>query len=88
MTIVLSPEMSQLVEQKLKAGEYESAEAVVFAGLRALDRLEDDFAPGELDRLLSEADESVATDGTLDGDEAFAGRRDRRARSYPQHRSV
>ncbi|MDB5290186.1 MAG: hypothetical protein JWL69_1427 [Phycisphaerales bacterium] len=85
MTIVLSPEMSQLVEQKLKTGEYESAEAVVLAGLRALDQLDDDFAPGELDRLLSEADESVAKDGTLDGEEAFAARRERRARSFPKH---
>ncbi|HWE95031.1 MAG TPA: type II toxin-antitoxin system ParD family antitoxin [Tepidisphaeraceae bacterium] len=79
MTIVLSPEMSQLVEEKLKAGEYDSAEAVVFAGLRALDRIEDDFAPGELDQLLAEAEESIEKDGTLDGEEAFAARRQRRA---------
>lgn len=30
-----------------------------------------DFAPGELDELLAEGEQSISQDGTLDGNEAF-----------------
>jgi hypothetical protein len=37
-----------------------------------------DFAPGELDRLLAEGERSISWEGTLDGEEAFQLRRQRR----------
>jgi putative addiction module CopG family antidote len=40
MTISLSPETQKLLEQKLKSGEYDSADDVVQAALHALDDLE------------------------------------------------
>jgi putative addiction module CopG family antidote len=40
MNIVLSPEAQKLLEQKLRSGEYQSADDVVHAALTALDELQ------------------------------------------------
>ena len=52
----------------------------------ALDQQEQlgDFEPGELDSLLAEGERSIQKHGTIDGDEAFRRRRERRARARKQ----
>jgi antitoxin ParD1/3/4 len=81
MHLSLNPEMQKLIDERLKSGQYTTAEDVVAAALMTLDQQErfGDFAPGELDELLAEGEQSIARDGTLDGDEAFRLRRERRA---------
>ena len=46
----------ELIEQRVKSGQYHSAEDVVSAAVAQLDQQEQigDFEPGELDRLLAE----------------------------------
>jgi putative addiction module CopG family antidote len=51
MTVVLSPETQQLVEQKLRSGAYRSADEVVHAALEALDLV----SAGELDEATLDA---------------------------------
>lgn len=50
MTIRLDEETERLIQEKVKAGVYESAEMMIRAGIYRLLQ-EDVFAPGELDRL-------------------------------------
>ena len=40
MTIFLSPETQKLLEEKLRSGDYNSADEVVHAALEALDEIE------------------------------------------------
>lgn len=81
MNLSLDPKLQQLIEARVKSGQYASAEDVVAAALLSLDQQErfGDFGPGELDRLLAEGERSITEDGTLDGDEAFRLRQSRRA---------
>ena len=73
MEITLPDEMKQFVERKVQAGEYESADLVIQAGLAALAQQEQfkDFAPGELDALLAEAEEDFEKGDVYDGEEVF-----------------
>lgn len=73
MEITLPDEMKQFVERKVQAGEYESADLVILAGLAALAQQEQfkAFAPGELDALLADAEEDFANGATYDGEEVF-----------------
>lgn len=88
MNLSLHPDLQQLIDERVKSGKYASPEDVVAAALRTLDQQErsGDFAPGEFDDLLAEGERSIAEDGTLDGEEALAQRRDRRARARNQPR--
>ena len=81
MEIALDPATRRFIEQKVRNGAYPSAEAVVQAGLASLRQQEEfgEFAAGELDKLLADGEQSIATEGTLDGDEALAARRAGRA---------
>ena len=81
MTVTLSAEMKKIVDEKLKRGDFATAQEVVFAGLRAL-RLQHvgAFGPGELKDLIAEGDASIEKDGTIDLDVAFAELRAGRAR--------
>ena len=80
MTVTLSPDARRLVEKQLQSGRYASPDQVVAAALALLaQESSPDFAPGELDVLLAEAEQSIETEGTLDGNDAFEARR--RARS-------
>lgn len=63
MDIVLNkPELAKYVEEQVRAGRYDSPEGVVAAALarQIQDERLGDFAPGEWDALLAEAEEDVA----------------------------
>jgi antitoxin ParD1/3/4 len=81
MNVSLKPEVQKLVEERVNSGKYSSPEDVVEAAIIALDQLEHfgDFEAGELDSLLAEGEHSIEEDGTLDGEDAFRMRTDRRA---------
>jgi antitoxin ParD1/3/4 len=70
MTLSLSPHVQEMIRKRLESGRYGSAEDVIVAGLEALDQEEElgDLAPGELDRLLEEAERSG---GYVDGRQVF-----------------
>jgi len=74
MKLSLPPEVERLIEQRVSAGDYASPEEVVSAGVRALEqqRVFGDFAPGELDELLAEAERDIDQGDVLDADEVFA----------------
>ncbi len=79
MQINLPANAERFISDKLKSGEYATAEDVVLAGLQILARKGDeDFAPGELETLIAEGERSIQEHGTLDGDAAFEARRRRR----------
>jgi len=70
MQIVLEkPEFEQFVREKVNGGEYPSPTAVIEAALSRL--MSDEFAPGELDRLIAEGEASIAKHGLRDVDEVF-----------------
>ena len=82
MTLKLTSNAMKLIERKLAAGGFDGPEAVVMAGLAALDQTPaGDFAPGEMDALLAAGERSIKRSGTLDGDKALAARRKRRQRT-------
>ena len=80
MELSLNSDMQKLIDERVKVGKYASAEDVVTAALLTLDQQErfGDFEPGELDGLLAEGEKSIASEGTLDGEEAFRLRGDQR----------
>lgn len=67
MTVILSPELEQLIEEKIRTGEYPSAEAIVCTAIAQLFEGEEDFAPGELEAMiqigLDELDRGEFRDG-------------------------
>jgi antitoxin ParD1/3/4 len=72
MDVTLSPRMQKFVEDKVKAGEYASADEVIEAGLASLARHgADGFAPGELDELLAEGERDIERGDLVDGEEVF-----------------
>ena len=73
MNVTLSPGMQQFIERKLRAGEYQSPEQVVEAGLAVLQQQEStkDFAPGELERLIAAGQADIDAGKVYDGDEVF-----------------
>jgi antitoxin ParD1/3/4 len=81
MNVSLKPDVQKLIDERVNSGKYSSSEEVLEAAVLALDQLENfgDFEPGELDRLLADGEESIERDGTLDGEEAFRRRTQRRA---------
>ncbi|HEV8607271.1 MAG TPA: hypothetical protein VGQ99_18170 [Tepidisphaeraceae bacterium] len=80
MRLNLKPATEQLIRQKVSSGEYSTPADVVEAALATLEQqTRFDFAPGELERLIAEGEESIKKFGTLDGPSAFKRRRRRRA---------
>jgi Arc/MetJ-type ribon-helix-helix transcriptional regulator len=71
MTVSLKPELQKLVEEKVKAGLFPSAEALVNSAVAQL-VAEDDFEPGEMEKLLAVGEEQARQGKFIDGDEAFA----------------
>jgi putative addiction module CopG family antidote len=73
MEVSISSRMQKFVEEKVKAGEYASAEEVVEAGLASLEQQEQtgDFAPGELDRLPAEGEKDIGEGDLVDGEQVF-----------------
>jgi antitoxin ParD1/3/4 len=86
MNLSLSPDVQRLIDERVMSGQYARPEDVVAAALVTLDQQErfGDFAPGELDALLAEGEHSLEQEGSLDGDEAFRRRRERRAQARNQ----
>ena len=82
MNVSLKPDVQKLIDKRVNSGQYSSAEEVVEAAVLALDQLENfgEFETGELDHLLAEGEHSIEREGTLDGQEAFRHRVQRRAR--------
>ena len=67
MNLTLDENVGKLINDRVKSGQYASAEDVVVAALHSLDNDETfgDFAPGELDALLAEGEASgPPLDGT------------------------
>lgn len=81
MNLSLKPDVQKLIDERVSSGKYSSPEDVVAAAIVALDQQEQfgDFEAGELDGLLEEGERSIELEGTLDGDEAFRLRCQRRA---------
>jgi putative addiction module CopG family antidote len=76
MTLKLPPDVEQFIEDRVRSGEFASAQEVVRAGLRLLKArseygCKDDFQAGEWDRLLAEAENGK----DMSFDEAVARRR-------------
>ncbi len=71
MDLTIPQPIQKLIEARVKSGQYQSAEDVIAAAVSLLDQQEQsgDFEPGELDRLLAEAEQSGAP---LDGEAVFA----------------
>jgi Arc/MetJ-type ribon-helix-helix transcriptional regulator len=67
MNMSLKPEMQRIIDERLRSGQFESAEQVLEAGLIVLRQQDDsgDFDRGELDRLLEEGERSVEKDGVI-----------------------
>lgn len=82
MNISLSPQTHKLLKARMKQGGYLQPDDAVRAGLAYLQQHEaaDDFATGELDRLLAVADSEIESGKTLDGEAAMRARRLRRTR--------
>ena len=61
MTIKLDARMQRMIQRRVQAGRYSSAQDVLRAGLAALEQQEQigDFAPGELDELIAEGERSL-----------------------------
>jgi putative addiction module CopG family antidote len=74
MNITLKPELEQYVADQVKAGHYGSVEDVVAAAVTSFmqDQQRAEFAPGELDQLLAEAEAEFARGEGIDADEVFA----------------
>ena len=87
MNLSLPPDVQKLINEQVNSGKYAIPEDVVAAALVALDQQEQfgDFETGELDTLLAEGERGTEREGTLDGEEAFRLRRERRAQ---QRKSV
>jgi putative addiction module CopG family antidote len=79
MRFALSPEAERLIEERMKRGDYPTADDVVRAGLALLEQqaAEADFEPGEWDALIAEAE---ASGEPLDGVRVVAELRALRAR--------
>jgi Arc/MetJ-type ribon-helix-helix transcriptional regulator len=81
MMLTLSPATQKMIEEQMGRGGYASPDDVIVAALASLKQQQavDGFEPGELERLLAEGDADIERGDVLDGDEALANRRRRRA---------
>ena len=70
MVVSVKPELQKLVEEKVKAGLFPSAEALVNSALEQV-LGEDDLEPGEMERLLAVGEEHARAGKFIDGDAAF-----------------
>lgn len=81
MNVSLTPDVQKIISEQVRSGRYGSAEDVVTAAILALNQREQfgDLEAGELDSLLAQGEQSILSEGTLDGEEAYRLRRERRA---------
>jgi len=80
MNVALSEETHRQLKQRMENGGFATADDAIRAGLELLKQQESlaDFAPGELEALIAEGEQSILEEGTMDGDEAFEERRRQR----------
>jgi Arc/MetJ-type ribon-helix-helix transcriptional regulator len=71
MQLTISEQTRKLIEERLRSGQYESAEDVVAAAVAQMGQHDQlgDFSAGELDQLLAQGEESGAA---LDGDQVLS----------------
>ncbi|HXE54894.1 MAG TPA: type II toxin-antitoxin system ParD family antitoxin [Tepidisphaeraceae bacterium] len=71
MNISLTKETQRIIEDRMKHGRYVSTDALIRAGLDALEQQESlgDFEPGEMDALLAEGQNSGPS---LDGEQVLS----------------
>ncbi len=83
MNVPIRDDLQSFIDEQIRSGQYANPEDVIRAGLIALKQHESfgDFAPGELEDLITEGERSIKESGTLDGEAAFQSRRARRNRS-------
>ena len=79
MTIILSPELERMIQEKVKAGVYPSAEAVVRDAIARLLESDEGFEPGELDALVKVGTDELDRAEELDGGKVFEDMRRRSA---------
>jgi len=84
MNLALNQDLEKLIQNRIDSGQYSTPEDVVAAAMIAWEQQEafGDFEPGELKTLLAEGDRSIREHGSLDGEEAFRARRERRAAKF------
>ena len=73
MTVDLSPETQRLVEERMKAHGFASADEAIRAAFLCWDQSADfgDFAPGELESMIAEAEEEFRREGGLTREEVI-----------------
>lgn len=73
MNLSLPTRVQKLIEDRVRSGQYRSAEDVIAAALTHLDQQEQasPFAAGELDALLSEGDTDIERGDVLEADAVF-----------------
>lgn len=79
MNVSLTPELEQLIEQKVKTGMYSSASEVIRAGLRLLQE-HDDIRLVQLEQLKRDVREGIKqgkSGAVVDGAEVFRELRER-----------
>ena len=81
MTVTLPSDVQKLVEEQLAAGAYATVEDVLRAGVASLSlpQTHGDFAPGELNAILSKAVQRYRERGGRPADEVFARLREKSA---------
>lgn len=83
MQLSLNPEIQKYINDRVSSGQYASPEDVVTAAISALEKSEQhpmEFAPGELNELLVEGEQSLKEEGAMDIEEAFRMMREEHAR--------
>lgn len=71
MVVSLRPELQKLVNEKVKAGIFPSAEALVNAAVLQVVAA-DDLEPGEMERLLAMGEADARAGRFVNGPKAFA----------------
>lgn len=80
MTISINADLQRRIEERIRTGGYATAEEVLTAAMSLLDREEQmgDFAPGELQKLIDEAEQGGPS---LNGEDVWRELRDIRAQN-------
>lgn len=87
MNVSLTPELEQIVDQKVKSGQYNSASEVVREGLRLLQQ-RDDMREAKLNALRAEIQkgiDSLEAGRYRDASEAMAEIKERMLARKPHH---
>jgi len=71
MNITLTDDMRRFIDAKVQSGEYASEEDVLRAGVARL-MWEDQFAPGEMERLIAAGEADIGRGDVVDGEQVFA----------------